>query len=131
MFDELFKSQEVTFLKDAVYSKRELDQDNASRILKVMLENEGWLVLEDKADLSELDEAKFSDIKFTKIAQELGDLFNVKAVKEKLEDGLQTLMIKIQGDMYQDEIAEFEGIFPGYFFDYDRRTHIVRVHQEA
>ena len=78
---------------------------------------------------NKIDEG-FTDIIFNDIITAVRELVDVKMAKEKLIDGGQTLLIKLKDTLDDAELEEFEEIFDGYYFDYNRQKHVLRVSKD-
>ncbi len=94
-------------------------------IENTVLESDGWVKIE---NIETIDEGL--NLTFKKILHSVEEIVNVKYFKEKMIDKISTLLIKIEGSLYQDDIDDLEDKYQNYFFDQDIKHQILQVHEE-
>ena len=72
----------------------------------------------------------FSDSNFKLILTAIMDIVNVTKTKEQKVDGDDSLLMKIKGDLYPDDIDALELEFPGYYFGFDRQKRIITAQKD-
>ncbi len=80
-------------------------------------------------DYDKLNEG-WGDTKFGDIFDAIDSVVNIKAAKEKVIDGVITLLLKISGNFEPDELDSLEDQFKGYYFSFDYYKHVISASQD-